>query len=126
MAICVGFYSASGYASGLPGGVWAPPWGPGRHQFINISPAPRPPQGGECFLRELRCKKEMAKNGGVPTRIRTGSKESGLISKKKWPFCWVFIDKSEKKWKKTRFAVQPPINLMFEIGLEELWAASNC
>ena len=32
----------------------------------------------------------------------------------------------KKKWKKTRFAAQPPINLMFEIWLEALWGASNC
>ena len=44
-----------------------------------LPPVPRPPQGGECFLRELRCKKEMAKNGGVPTQIRTGSFYSGFI-----------------------------------------------
>ena len=48
-------------------------------------------------MRELRCNKEIAKNGGVPTRIRTGSKVSGFIRKKKWPFCWDSIGKSEKK-----------------------------
>ena len=51
-------------------------------------------------MRELRCKKEMAKNGGVPTWIRTGSKVSGFIRKKKWPFCWDFIGKIEKKMEK--------------------------
>ena len=30
-------------------------------------------------MRELRCKKEMGENGGVPTRIRTGSFHLGFI-----------------------------------------------
>ena len=30
-------------------------------------------------MRELRCKKEMVENGGVPTRIRNGSFHSGFI-----------------------------------------------
>jgi len=51
-------------------------------------------------LRELRCKKEMAKNRGVPTRIRNGSKVSGFIVFFFWPFCWGFIGKIEKKMEK--------------------------
>ena len=48
-------------------------------------------------MRELRCKKEMAKNGGVPTRIRTRSFYSGFIVFFFCPYTLVFIGKIEKK-----------------------------
>ena len=48
-------------------------------------------------MRELRCKKEMAENGGVPTWIRTGSFLLGFIGKTNRHFELAFMGRNEKQ-----------------------------